>query len=363
MTSQFDSLDVYFRERAQAHQFSGVALITQGEQALWSGAYGQASRAWGVPNTLDIRFDTASITKLFTAVAALQLVDQGHLALDTRVIERLGLRDTTISPAVTLYQLLTHSSGIGDDAEEEADERYEDLWLTRSSYLVRETKDFLPQFVHKPPNFPPGQGCRYNNVGYILAGLLIEQASGQPYRDYVRQHVFRPAGMADTDFFAMDRAQARVAEGADPLLDAAGTLTGWKRNIYSFPPIGSPDAGAHVTAADLDRFLRQAKVGRLLSPALTEAFFTPQVVHSAQGDGHLWAGLGLWFQVDRAGRVVYAEKEGINAGVSGVIRHYPGPDLNVVLLSNMENGVWAPLKHVHAQIQNSYNTAPGANGA
>jgi hypothetical protein len=130
--------------------------------------------------------------------------------------------------------------------------------------------------------------------------------------------------------------------------------------MFSYPPIGSPDAGAHVTAADLDRFVRQVKAGRLLSPALTEAFFTPQVAHSPQGDGHLWAGLGLWFQVDGGGQVVYAEKEGINAGVSGVVRHYPGADLNVVLLSNMEAGVWAPLKHVHALIQNSYNTAPGA---
>ena len=347
----FAALDEYFRERERAHQFSGVALITQGERTLWSGAYGQAARAWAVPNTLDTRFDTASITKLFTAVAALQLVDQGRLALDTRVIDRLGLRDTTISPEVTLYQLLTHSSGIGDDAEEEADERYEDLWLARSSYLVRETADFLPQFVHKPPNFPPGQGCRYNNVGFILAGLLIEQASGLSFRDYVRQHVFAPAGMADTDFFAMDRVNARVAEGADPLFDEAGALTGWKRNLFSYPPIGSPDAGAHVTAADLDRFVRQMKAGRLLSPALTVAFFTPQVAHSPQGDGHLWAGLGLWFQVDGAGNVVYAEKEGINAGVSGVVRHYPSADLNVVLLSNMEAGVWAPLKQVHALVR------------
>jgi CubicO group peptidase (beta-lactamase class C family) len=344
------ALEAFLSEREQRHLFSGVGLITQGERELWSGVYGLASRAWGVPNTLDTRFDTASVTKLSTAVAALQLVDQGKLTLNTRVIERLGLRDTTISPEVTLYHLLTHSSGIGDDAEEEAGERYEDVWLTRTSYLVRETADFLPQFVHKAPNFPPGQRCRYNNVAYILAGLLIEQASGQSYRDYVRQHVFAPAGMADSDFYAMDQVIPRVAEGADPILDEAGALTGWKRNIYSYPPIGSPDGGAHVTAADLDRFLRQVKAGRLLSPALTAAYFTPQVAYRPHGDGHRWAGLGLWFHVDGTGRVVYAEKEGYNAGTSAIVRHYPAQDLNVVMLSNLAEGVWAPLKLAHGLV-------------
>ena len=346
----FDDLDTYFHQREQQDLFSGVILITQSDRTVWSRAYGYASRAWRVPNTLDMRFDTASITKLFTAVAALQLVDQGKLRLDTRVIPQLGLRDTTISPEVTLYQLLTHSAGIGDDADEEDGERYEDLWLTRTSYLVRETADFLPQFVHKPPNFAPGQGCRYNNAGYLLAGLLIEQASGLPYRDYVRQHVFGPAGMADSDFFAMDRAHPNVAEGADPVHDEAGHLTGWKRNIYSYPPIGSPDGGAHVTAADLDRFLRQVRAGRLLSPTLTEAFFTPQVKHRAQDGGHQWAGLGLWFQVDAAGQVVFYEKDGINAGTSGNVRHYPAQDLTVVMLSNMEEGAWAPLRVIHQRV-------------
>src|SRR5262249_37426677 len=146
---------------------------------------------------------------------------------------------------------------IADDAEEENDELYEEVWKTRANYWVRETRDFLPQFAYKPPNFAPGLRCRYCNVGYILLGLLIEQATGLSYRDYVRQHIFGPAGMTRTDFFAMDRVTPEVAEGADPLRDAAGNVVAWKRNMFSYPPIGSPDAGAHVTAADLDRFLRQ----------------------------------------------------------------------------------------------------------
>ena len=141
-------------------------------------AYGYASRTWGVPMTLETRLDTASITKLFTAVATLQLVERGAFALDTSVIGYLGLEGTGIAPAVTPYRLLTHTSGIADDADEEAGERYEDLFRQRPNYSVIETADYLPQFVGKPPNFAPGEGCRYCNVGYVLLGLMIERAMG-----------------------------------------------------------------------------------------------------------------------------------------------------------------------------------------
>ena len=127
----FAGLDVWLRSRATADLFSGVVLIRRGERALFSGAYGWASRRWAVPVTLTTRFDTASITKLFTAVAALQLVDQGRLGLDTPIVEVVELTGSAISPAVTVRHLLTHTSGIADDADEEAGEDYEGVCCVR----------------------------------------------------------------------------------------------------------------------------------------------------------------------------------------------------------------------------------------
>lgn len=216
---KFDKLNPYFQELEQQDKFSGVVLITQGDAQLYAGTYGYASRPWRIPNTLDMRFDTASITKLFTAVATLQLIDQGAFELDTSVIDFLRLESTAISREVTVFHLLTHTSGIGDDCEEEDGEVYEDLWKTKSNYSVTETADFLDQFVHKPANFPPGQGSRYCNCAWILLGLMIEQVSGMTYRDYVRQNVFAWAGMARSDFFHMDRVYEDVAEGSDPIKD------------------------------------------------------------------------------------------------------------------------------------------------
>ena len=96
----------------------------------------------------------------------------------------------------------------------------------------------------------------------------------------MRQRVFAPAGMLHSDFFRMDMVYDDVAEGCDPIRDEDETILRWKRNIYSYPPIGCPDSGAYVTAGDLDRFLRQAKAGSLLS-SVDEC-----VLHSPGGPPH-----------------------------------------------------------------------------
>jgi len=346
----FESLDQYFRELEQQNKFSGVVLITQGESQLYAGAHGYASRPWKVRNTLDMRFDTASLTKLFTSVAVLQLIDRGAFAFDTGVIDFLGLEDTAISEDVNVFHLLTHSSGIGDDCEEEDGEDYEDMWKTKPNYAVTETVDFIPQFASKPANFAPGQGARYCNCSWVLLGLMIEQVSGMTYRDYVRENVFAQAGMTHSDFFHLDEVHENVAEGTDPICDEGGNIVGWKKNMYGFPPIGSPDAGAYVTAADLDRFLRAVKAGKLLSPELSEGFFTPQVRDREIDDWTRMYGYGMWFYVDKSGQVVCCQKEGINAGISGMIRHFPDRDINVVILSNSMDGAWKPVYKVHEMV-------------
>lgn len=341
------ALTPYFENLVQQNQFSGVVRITQGQTPLYNGAFGYASRAWQIPNHPEIRFDTASITKLFTAVAVLQMIERGLLDFHTRAVEFLGLKDTTISPEVTVFHLLTHSSGIGDDCDEEAGENYEDLWKVKPNYSVTVTEDFLPQFMHKAPNFAPGQGCRYCNCSFVLLGLMVEKAAGMSYREYVRQSIFEKAGMAQSDFCRMDRVHANAAEGSDPLFDEQNQLIGWKKNIYSYPPVGSPDSGAYVTASDLDRFLRQVQAGTLLSAALTRDFLTPQVFHRQEDEWTVKFGYGLEFFLNPAGDVVFYQKDGINAGVSGIIRHYPARNLNVVILSNMMEGVWSPIWKIH----------------
>lgn len=333
--------------------FSGVLRIEQGDDLVVEHAVGTASRRWGAPVHAGMRFDVASITKLFTSVAVLQQVEAGRLDLHASLATYVDLSGTTISPDVTLWHLLTHSSGIADDADEEAGESYEALWVDRPSYGVTRTEDFLPGFVHKPPVFAPGEGCRYCNVGYVLAGLALERVTGATYRDVVRRDVLARAGMTRSGFFHMADAQPDVAEGWEPVrADDDGPIVGWRQNIYSYPPIGSPDGGAHVTAADLLTFLRAVRAGALLGPELTAAFLTPHVRHhaydepAASGGAAHHVGLGLEFELDAAGRVLSSWKEGVNTGSSAMLRHYPAHDVTVALVANSEDAVWDPVRRI-----------------
>jgi CubicO group peptidase (beta-lactamase class C family) len=317
---------------------------------LFESAYGIANRAWRIPCSTSTRFDTASITKLFTAVATLQQIERGAFGLDTGVVEFLGLSGTALSPAVTPYHLLTHTSGIADDADEEDGERYEDLFVERPNYSVIELADHLDQFVDKPPKFAPGEGTRYNNVAYILLGLMVERSAQVSYRDYVTTNVFAPAGMDRSGFFRMDIVEPDVAEGAEPIVDDDGRIAGWHRNIYSYPPIGSPDGGAHTTPHDLIRFHDALRAGALLGPESTAAMLSPKEVYKPRGAGTHYTGFGFEFETDAEGAVQCYWKEGINVGVSGALSYYPREDITTAMLCNIEDAAWEPIKVIERMI-------------
>ncbi|WP_225228025.1 serine hydrolase domain-containing protein [Oerskovia rustica] len=372
MTGSFAAFDDHLRQAAAGDEFSGVVLVSRDGETLFEHAYGLASRRWGVPVKVSTRFDVASVTKLFTSVAVLQQVAAGTLDLDASIHDYVDLDGTQIPRQATLRHLLSHTSGIADDADEEAGESYEALWVDKPSYSVVQTADFLPQFVHKTPTFPVGEGCRYCNVGYVLAGLALERATGLTYRDYVREHVFARAGMASSGFFDMREAVPDVAEGwepvraaapdgdapdgAAPVDDGAAPVVGWRQNIYSYPPIGSPDGGAHVTAADLVRFLDAVRAGELLPPDLTDAFLSPQALHHEIPDaapGRAAAvhfAFGLEIEVTEDGSVRSLSKDGINTGSSAIVKHYPGqggePGVTIAVVSNSEDGAWDPIRRL-----------------
>lgn len=311
--------------------FTGVVALKQGDRTLFEGAYGLASPRWCVPNTLETRFDTASITKLFTSVAVLQLVGRGLLDLDASIHEYVDLAGTTISRDVTLRHLLTHTSGLADDADEEAGEEYADLWLERPVNSISTTRDLLPQFTSKAPLARPGERCRYCNVGYVLAGLAVEGVSGRSYREHVAAEVFGPAGMADSGFFDRRWAEPKVAEGFDPGPD--GRL---EQNIFKSPPIGSPDGGALVTVGDLLRFVAAVRAGVLLPPELTTQFLTPQVRHDEEveyGFGLEFKGPDWW-------------KDGCWDGAGGIVRHYGARGIDAVVLSNTRDDAWPVVREL-----------------
>jgi CubicO group peptidase (beta-lactamase class C family) len=180
----------------------------------------------------------------------------------------------------------------------------------------------------------------------VLLGLIIEQASGSPFRSYVSEHVFAPAGMNRSGFFRMDEVEPDVAEGVEPIRHSDGRVVGWRRNIYSYPPIGGPDGGAYVTVGDLLRFHRAATDGRLLGSDLTAELLSPKVRHSARGAGSHLMGFGFEFETDGDGVVRSYWKEGVNVGAGGILQHYPAQDVTVALLAVGENAPWKTVEAI-----------------
>ncbi len=307
--------------------FSGVVDVRCNGEVLLQSACGLASPRWGVENTLDMRFDVASISKLFTSVAVLQLVAAGRLDLDASIHEYVELTDTAIAPAVTLRHLLTHTSGIADIAEEDDGENYAEVFRVVPCHTIVTARDFLPLFANKPPHFAPGSAIRYCNASYIVAGMAIEHASGRGFREYVETQVLARAGMTRSGYFDKRYAIADLAEGFDPTDD--GRL---EQNVYAYPPQGAPDGGAFCTAGDLHAFVAALRERQLLPADLTDDFFTPQV---ASADGGA-AGHGFGLEFNELGYY----KDGESEGASGIFSHLSVWNADIVILSNTMDGTW-----------------------
>ena len=206
--------------------FSGVCFVRRGNDIVFEQAYGFAHRGFHIKNKLNTMFDTASVTKVFTATAILLLTKKGLLHIDDKITEIIDLTDTAIPADVTIEHLLTHTSGIADDADEEAGENYADLFINKPNYSIRKTSDFLPQFVYKQPIFKAGTNVRYNNCAFVLLGLAIEKVTGQDYRTFVSDYIFEPLGMTHTKFCAMDEINENIAEGYVACYDENDHFTG-----------------------------------------------------------------------------------------------------------------------------------------
>jgi CubicO group peptidase (beta-lactamase class C family) len=271
----------------------------------------------------------------------LQLVDRGLLRLSDKITELIDLKGTKIPDDVTLAHLLTHTSGIADDADEEAGEAYEDLFIDKPNYSLRSCADFIPQFAYKDPLFKAGTDVRYNNCAFILLGLAIEKVTNLSYQDYVTEEIFEKCGMKHSAFRAKDDADAKIAEGYFYDDTDSNEEPVWRKNIYSYPPVGTADGGAYTCVGDLDIFIRALKNGSLLSKELSEEMFKPQTgLETAYEWGKVKSGFGCHFFYDSTGKLLRMYKEGQNAGVAAMAAYYPGIDTTSIILGNQTCNVW-----------------------
>jgi CubicO group peptidase (beta-lactamase class C family) len=318
-------------ELAGDTDFSGVALAVQGGEPVLEFTHGLADRSAATPVHAGTRFGLASLCKMFTAAAVLDAVGEGLLGLDTPVVELLprARRPRTLDPRVTPHHLLTHTSGMGDYAEEDEDlpgyvEDYASIWRDVPSSRMERVDDFLPLYTDLPPVDQPGT-YHYCNSGFLVLGAVLEEVTGEEFTARVTRRVLEPAGMVDSGYFRLDEPRPDLATG---YLRGGPPDAPWRSNVYSVPVVGGPDGGCFATARDVDRFLRAVADGSLLGPELTSLMRTPHV----QAAGEVSCGYGLFVRPDGS-----FGHPGGDPGVRTASRHLPAQGLSLVLLCNGED--------------------------
>jgi CubicO group peptidase (beta-lactamase class C family) len=326
-------IEACIESQQEPEPFSGVVYVTQGEDALFGKGYGLAIRGESIPNRIDTRFQMASGCKVFTGVAVCKLVERGKLGFDTRLRECVDVAFPNYAPEITIRHLLTHSSGITSYFEEDVDPDYEALWQELPVYKVREPKDFLPLFQHKGMKFRPGERFEYNDGGYILLGLVVEAVTGTSFATYVEEHVFGPAGMEESGYFATDQLPGWTAYAYIGNPDGS-----WRTNFFAVPIVGGADGGAYTTAPDMAQFWRALAGHRLLRAEMTEVLLQPQIATGWEPP-YTDYGYGVW--IDRwEGAVRKYFVEGSDPGVALRSAVYPEAGVILTMIGNTERALW-----------------------
>jgi len=295
----------------------GVSVAVEHDgQLLMARGFGFADLEHDVPVGPETVFRIGSVTKQFTALAILQLVEQGKIALDdeiTRFLPDYPVQGHT----VTIHHLLTHTSGIASYTG-----LGEKFW--KVSRLDLSHQELLDLFANEPFDFAPGEKWSYSNSGYYLLGMIIEAVSGESYADYVHNHIFEPLGMVDTMY-------------CDPVAIVPHRARGYATKdgeVVNAEPLSmtSPGAAGALCSTPLDLLTWQRALddNTLISAASRKQMLTEAKLNDGSGTGYAY-GLGIG-ELD--GHLKVAHGGGIN-GFAVAFDTFPDDHLVVVAFSNI----------------------------
>ena len=328
-------VEKFLDEQAKAGKFSGAVLIAKDGKPIFKQAYGPANKSKNQPNKVDTKFVLGSMNKMFTAVAITQLAEQGKLWFDDKVGKHLpNYPNKVVAEKVTIHQLLTHSSGLGD--------YFNDKFPAKRN-SIRTVADYLSLFVDDPLVFEPGTRFQYSNAGFIVLGAIIEKVSGQSYYDYVREHIYKPAGMKNSDDWEMTEAIPNAAMGY-ALIDGTGPIEGPRReNTDTRPNKGGPAGGGYSTVEDLLSFANALLGHKLLTTRYTNLMLSAKVPWTMGGQGNFYA-YGFVDSSSTSGhRTLIVGHTGGAPGIAGHLTMLPELGYTVAGLSNYGVPALAPV--------------------
>lgn len=302
---------------AAAGRFAGAVLVAHKGKPVLNEAYGFADREQKVPNTLETRFRIGSMNKMFTAVAILQLVQSGKVVLSDPLGKYLPeYPNKDVAAKVTIHELLTHTGGTGDIFGPEFDAHRMEL---------RTLEDYVKLYGNRKLEFEPGSRWEYSNYGFILLGVVVEKVSGQSYYDYLREHIYTPAGMTATGSEPEDKNVSNRSVGYTKM----GGSPQWKPNTDMLPYRGTSAGGGYSTVGDLLKFANALQQHKLLDAHYTELL--------TQGKVDTFVGRYAYGFEDQTINGIRCFGHGGGApGMNGDLEICPGPDYIVAVLANMD---------------------------
>jgi D-alanyl-D-alanine carboxypeptidase len=306
------------KEDAAADRFSGVALVAKNGTPIFTSAYGMADREKKIPNTTNTKFRIGSMNKMFTATAVLQLAQSGKLKLSDPLGKYLtDYPNKNIATKVTIEQLLSHTGGTGDFFGPEFDEHRLEL---------KTLDDYVKLYGAREPQFEPGSRWEYSNYGFLLLGLVVQKASGEDYYAYVREHVYKPAGMNSTDSLPEDQSVPDRSVGYTKI---GGSPT-WKTNTDTLPYRGTSAGGGYSTVGDLLAFATAVQNHKLLDDKHTELLTTGHT-EIVPGEKYAYG----FMDSTQAGVRSFGHGGGA-PGMNGDLRIYPASGYVIVVLANLD---------------------------
>ena len=319
--------------------FSGVISVSASDDILYQEAFGYRNRAEELPNKPDTAFAIASGTKLFTALAVCKLIDCGLLSLENRVCDLIPCDLKSINKEITVFHLLTHTSGIGDYIDEETSSDYFDILQLYDSRPVHKWDSlnyYLPMFNELPQKFSPGERFGYSNAGFILLGLVVENVSKKIYQQYVTDNIIIPLGLSHTGFFRMNNLPGNTAIGYlyNESRDEHET------NALYMPIIGGSDGGIFSCAADIIKVWQAVFANWVFSASMLEQFITPHITINEQE----YCGLGVFIRQDGDKKAYYSV--GGDFGVDYFSAYFPKQKTIASALGNTEMNTFPLFKRL-----------------
>jgi len=303
-------MEQLIQARVADKSFMGAVLVARGDQVILNKGFGSANLELNVPNTPSTKFRLGSVTKQFTAASILLLAERGKLALEDPVKKHWPDAPAAWD-AITIYHLLTHTSGIPNFTNYP---EYMQTW----KFAPTTSEKAIGYFRDKPLEFAPGERMNYSNSGYVLLGYIVERVSGQSYATFVRENIFKPLGMNDSGYDVnaaiLPNRAAGYTPGANGLTNAAYvdmTIPGGAGALYS-------------TTADLLRWTQGLFGGKLLKPESLAKMTTPNKNNYAFG-----------LVIGTSGGRKTIEHNGAIEGFNTQLTYFPDSKITVAVLSNV----------------------------